>query len=449
MNELPFEMIVWNKNYERQQQLGAPAYANFTPRWRGSGSGEFAVDADARINRYLQTKGARLTCWYRGEHLISGRVRARQGPVRADGTVIYQLRDDYAWTGQTLGWVMPAAGAHSSGHIAPATLDDDAQAYDPDGGPAGLDDGSGYYPWPTDVNSAETAIKRLIAVNFTRLGRPYQMAPDLGRGGNARAAGMLPLVRMDPLDEVLGDLLDWSGLGLRIWQQPGDDVSTVDVWTPKTWTQNLSVASGIIPDGTYDVTDPEATRIVLGSNGDDAARAFWSVNDTTGLEDDYGDIIEVFRDATGAQLEWSDDTPDSLQIAKYYLLRSDVTSDNKAKFLSYLNSEGAKALATGRPTSGLNISLAETPSFHFHGDGSDGTPAGFHVGDQIAAILTDGQAVTERITECTVSWSAGDDSDGAFKVSPQVGPIQDDPTAGLAQAIAALAAAQRRIQAAR
>jgi hypothetical protein len=299
-----------------------------------------------------------------------------------------------------------------------------------------------YYVWPDgstfwggpSIDTAETAIKHLVGINFNRLGRPVTIGADLGRGGNARAAAMLPQVRFGSLDTNLESLLEWSGLHLTLRQDPTLPTINLEVGVPAVWPQTLTVESGIILDGTWSTADPEATRTIVGGPDELGARAFWGINDATGLEAEYGDIIEVFRDATGATRNWPDTIPDFKELAKYYLLRPEVSAADKAIFSTYLDAAGAKALAEGSPTSGLSLELSETEVFHF--GGTDG----IQLGDTITATSR-GLSFTDQITEATLSWDATD----GLVVTPRVGTKTDDPDRQLAEAIASLARAQIRL----
>ncbi|TFD54211.1 hypothetical protein E3T43_12805 [Cryobacterium sp. Hh7] len=299
-----------------------------------------------------------------------------------------------------------------------------------------------YYVWPDGstqwggpaITTAETAIKHLIGVNFTRLGRPVTIGADQGRGGNAVAAGMLPQVRFGSLDMNLQALIEWSGLRVTLRQDPTLPTIHVEVSVPTVWPQKLTVESGIVIDGTWSTDDPEATRIIVGGPGQETERAFWGVNDTTGLEAEYGDIIEVFRDATGATLTWPEVIPDAQQIADRYLLRPEVSAADKTIFTNYLNAAGAKSLGEGGLMSGVSLELSETEVFHF--GGADG----IQLGDTIT-VTSQGLTFTDRITEATLSWDATD----GLVVTPRVGQKTDDPDRQMAEAVAALARAQIRL----
>lgn len=411
----PFSLTVYDRVLKRQGPVGAPRECTFDVRFNDQGVGSFAVSAADPVRQFLEAPGARLWVTYRGEHLISGPVRNLDGSFAPAGLVTYSIEDDWRELPNTLGWPVPA------GQLTPVSLTDQAQ---------GTATGKGYYQFPAALSSAESLIKDLLTVNFRRLGRRVDVRPDLGRGGDARAAGMVPQVRFDPLDEAIDELLAWSGLGLKVWHEGGTRL-VADVYQPTTRQPALTVESGIVKSGLWSLQGPTATRTVVGGPGEDVARAFYGVNDATGLESSWGDIIEVFRDATGANLEWPDTVPEAERLAKFFLLRSEVSSTDKAVFKSYLTAAGRKGLTEGRPTSGLSVELAETRSFHFGG------PDGVHLGD-VMSVSAQGQKFVERIRACTLSLKGKQ-----FTVVPQVGERTDDPDEQLALSLRRLMAASR------
>lgn len=441
----PFTVTIYDKNLAPQQRLGSALVYDFTPRWT-LGTGKLVTSVADPANALLAAEGARIVVEYRREVLMSGWVYQDTGPVQRAGTVQWDVYDDkYPALAWVRAWVRPGQ------NLTPSSLTDTAQMVPPAGGHAdGRADGAGYYAWPATptVYPAETAIKRVISDNLARFGSgvvqgKIDVQTDQGRGGDARAAGMLPQLRFDALSDGLADLQAWSGLGIRVWQPVGATRLKLDVWQPVTWPQVLRAASGIVTDGQYQRSGPTATRPILGGPGDDAARLFWAGPAATDLETRFGVAIETFTDATGSTLKWPDGLDDAAQVAMYFLQRTDVAAADKTALSTYLAQAAATALADGRPTRGLNVTLSETKTFHYGGDGTDGTPPGYHVGDLVTIGADGGPTITERITECTLTYSTGS---GAFSVVPKVGEIQQDPTAQIAEVVGALATALSRMQ---
>lgn len=433
----PFAVTVYSKGLAFQQSLGSALSYSFTPRFT-LGTGEVITRADDPANTLLAQPGARMVVVYRGEVLLSGFVSQRTGDVIKGGVVTWQVFDDRYLLAFVRAYVRPGA------NLTPTSLADLAQQQPYGTHTDGRADGLGYYAFAAGVNTAEAAIKAVITANLARFGSNVAQGrivvqPDLGRGGDARAAGMLPQLRFESLHDGLLDLLDWSGLLLRVWQEPNAlgvaGSIKLDVVAPVTWAQTISTSSRIVRDGQYQLGIPSATRVILGGPGDDAARLFYGAADATGLEDTYGIAVEAFVDATGATLKWPDGLADAAQAALYYLQRTDVTAADKLVLSTYLAQAASTALAAGKPLAGLSISLSETASFHY--GGTDG----YHVGDRIAVSVEGGPTITQRITECTLTYAAS----GGFSVTPKVGDITDDASEQLARAIAGIASVVSRI----
>lgn len=462
----PFQLDVYNKDREWQGRIGDPVSVDGSVKCNALGNFQIRVKGNDPMVEDILAKGARLSMGYLPATeraaipagvspvypgLMSGMIRTQQGSVLPNGDVVFQVQDDWRVLINTLALIRP------NGIIAPTSLsatvpESWAQAWLPGGGADAGPDGTiqgqyGYYLWPDGsaavggvyVAYAEDAIKHIIAANTVRLGLKVTVEPQLSRGGDARAAGVLPLVRMSTLAEAVQPLLDWSGLVLTVMQHYGQQYVHIDVREPETWAAPLTVGSGIVQDGSWSTSAPTVTRTVVGGPGEDVARAFWAVNDATGLEDDYGDIIEIFRDATGANLTWPPSiTDDLLKIAKYFLLRPEPDPTDQANFIAYLTSAGAKGLAAGLPTASAQVTLSETESFYF--GGADG----IQLGDWATVETSAGDLYTQQITEAKFSLTKD-----AFTVEPILGTKTDDPMQTLANAIAKLAAAQRRVSTSR
>lgn len=448
----PFEIRVYDRAFKRQGWVADPVAASFTPRFNAQGTGELRLSASDPVLEYLLAPGARVSCQYNGEHLMSGRALKPSGSFLPNGEIVVQISDDWRRMRNTLAWVRP------NGEISPTDMvanTDNAlgQSWLPgggsDAGPDGTTSGqTGYYFWPDGsavvggvrVDSAEAAIKQLILANLGgRLNAPITVAANLNRGGDARAAGILPAVRFSTLEEAAAPILTWSGLGLRFAQALDGIRIDVDVWEPTVWPQVLDVASGIIQDGNWSQEEAALTRMVIGGPGEGVNRAFFSSVDAA-REALTGEVIEAFKDATGANLGWptSPALDDLLKVAKYFLLRPEVDALSKTLFSAYIQAASTKAYNESAATAGLALKLAETVSFRFGG------PTGFHLGDTVKA-RSGGLNFSDKITECTIAVNA----ETGLTVTPVVGEKKDDPDRLLAQGIMALAASQRRLSTSR
>lgn len=419
---IPFTITVYDKDFNRQQSIGDPVHATFTPRlFPAVGSGAVELRTTDPANEWLQADGARVVVKYRGEFLFSGPVVSSQGEVVPGGTIAYQFEGDERIIAQTLGWVDPA------GHLTPVSLSDPAQAV-----PTAVPSSQGYYDWGSSALHAETAIKRVLTANFDRLARPVTILPDLGRGSLINASD-LPTVRFDPLDTIVDKIGSPDRLVLKVWQPDGVAGLHLDVTPSVQWAHPISYEAGQVMAGTFSTQAPAATRVVIGGPGEDVNREFYGVNDGSGLEDDYGQIIEVFTESTsGASVQWPDGTADTAKVEKYYPLTSGVTTAEATAFINTLIAAGANSLSNSRPTSGIDLTLSETDGFHF--GGSDG----FHIGD-LVTVNTAGQSFTEQITECALEWAVD-----AFHVTPTLGAQTNDPNVVLLNAIQLLATRLRQ-----
>ena len=428
----PFVVQIFTKRLLWLGVLGNRVRLGFTVRFNAQGFGEIEVAAGNEMLPGMLAKGSRVRVTYLGAHLMSGVLRNPAGDIAVAGTVTFTIEDDFRLMGNTLGWIMPTATVRSQGQLSAASLSDHAQAWTDAAGEPGLALGSGYYRFDESITTAEAAVKDLIAKNMIdRLGRPVQVEPNEGRGGDARAAGMLPSVRMARLDEAVADLLAWSGLGLRFRHDGVSQLITAEVWEPTTRPLTLTPESGTVIDGTWSLTDPAATRIVVGGPGEDVSRAFWSFTGDGELEEEYGDIIEVFRDATGATLTWPEVLADQYRVAKYYGFR--VSDALRIEFEAYLNAAGRKGLAEGAPVTGLDLVLSETEQLAYG-------PGGYDVGD-IFTLVANGITFTDRVTEVELT----EDATNGVTVTPRLGNRADDPDEALAVDVGRLAASQRRL----
>ena len=451
----PFTIKLWSKAMTFEGFLGDPVAVAGSIRHNSLGNFTLSVRADDPTLQMMLVPGMRATIDYLGQRIISGKLRSPSGVVQPGGVTTFQLQDDWRKLRNTLAWVKPPHPIKPSILTALNVPEYLAQATYPGGGSDVVGpDGSvvnqyPYYLWPDGsaaaggdfVEFAESCVKYIVYVNAgVRLGQPIVRAPDLSRGGNARAAGVLPLVRFGTLEEAVMPLLDWSGLGLQMMQTPADESHiTVEVYEPNEWPAILTYESQIVQGGTWSTTDPTATRAVVGGPGDLAARAFELIAEQGVMEDEYGDIIEVFTDATSAGLKWGATTA-ALQNPKYFHLRPEPASIDKTAFASYMTGAGRTAVAKGAPAAKVSVTLGETESFRFGG------PNGIQLGDKVRiAVPQLPDPIEARVSEVQFSFTAN----AGLKVTPIVGTATADPVQMLAQAVAALGAAQRRLSSAK
>lgn len=440
-------MDVWSKGFLHQRQLDVLSSATVSPLRNKVGTATFAVPSDHPANASLQADGARVTCTYLGVQEFSGPVRKLAPELQVNGTTTYTAEDDVRIVQNTLGWVRPVASGSSQGQVQAQSLSDDGQAVSTVAHTAGTDAGYGAYVFDSTTTAAESAIKELVFRNLVqRIGRPVSVLNDQARGGNAFAAGKLPVVRMVPLLDVLQDLLEWSGLTLLVRQSTTAGVGfTLDVRPSRVFGPKLTLDSGIITDGIGQVAKPTATRAVVGGPGDDTARAWYSVVDAA-AEAQHGDVIEVLKDASGVSPKWDSSITAAYQVAKYFHLQPANGTAAINAFLAALAAAGQEALTDGAARSGLSMTLAEAGVFRYGGAN------GIRLGDTLQVQASAGQPasgttpamapvlLTGKVSGATITL----DESGGVKAVPQVGERTDDPDAQLAQAIAGLQTALRR-----
>jgi hypothetical protein len=432
------EIIVYGKDFKYRQVLANPEYAFFTPTWASNGYGAFAVSPSHDVNEFLQEPGARIRVIYRGQFLMSGMIRSMRGSFLNDQAVVYQMSDGRRVLTAGVTWTAP------KNPLVVSRSNELGQATGVVKEPGRLKGQEAYYLYGDEsIRSAESMIKTLCREQLVdRLKRPIRIAPDLQRGGDVRAAGKVPLIRFDTVEEAAEPLQDWSGLGITVQHlRDQDRFLTLDVREPRVFPQPLSVASGAIVDGYWDRAAPSATRFLMGGPGGGAIRA-WREYRNTAAEEEYGDVFELTRDAQNVEIEWPDGWPEDDKAPKYYHLYRGDSRFSQNGFDAFENGMRAKAdiaMTAGAATSGLTLTLAEAGSFIYGGE------TGFQVGDIITVINgPEGDPATlafdDQITECIV----GQNMDKGSYATPKVGGTIDSPDKRVMAAIANLARQQRR-----
>lgn len=466
--ETLFEIDIYDSSKGWEGVIGDPIAASFTPRHNGQGAGEIHLkDNDPMIDAVI-AEGARCTVQYKGEHLLSGRLKDPRGSILPGGEVVVQLQGDWRRTSATLAWVRP------NGPVAPTTLNagdvstlgqaqyPQGSGFDPTPGDSSEYNGTtegqtGYYFWPDGsaaaggalTQYAEDAMKRILRLNLTnRLGTNLYVYPDQGRGGDALAAGVLPRIRNQTVEEALAPLLEFSGLGLQIWQPQYATRLEAEVYVPNPDVYEIDTLSGIIESGGWSITDPTATRALIGGPGEDVARLFATVLADDAREDLYGEVIEIFINATGFSIDWPAAVAEALRVAKYFPLRPEVDPAVKTALAAYIIEAGEKGLFDGAAKAGVDVVIRETADFYFAGSG------GFHLGDPMEVAIQhlaarDGSddvfRISDRITEVTCSVNA----DEGHKIKPVVGQKKADVRRSQIRAITRTAAALRRLTSSR
>lgn len=419
-----FEFRAYDKTHAWLGPIADPFALGGSVVGNAVGTLQLSLQSTDPMLQDLLEDGARVAVYYRGQRLSTAMVRQGAGKLIPGGQVVLPLEDDWRIIRNTLAWPRPDKALTASGTTDPGQ----STQVGAQGADGTVDGRDGHYRW--SATTYEGAIKEVIQKNLSRLGRPINVLPDQGRGGNFPQSAW-PVIRMSTLAEAVQPLLDASGLRLDVWASGGK--YQIEVVQPDPWSAPLTLESGVVADGDWTIGAPPVTRFVFGGPGEDAARVFWSAADTA-LEAQYGDIIELFKDATGGNLNWPDGLSDDLRNAIYYLIRGDVAQADKNQFITYQNQSANDAMKDAIPAAGVNATLAESEGFHFFG--SDGIQLLSPVTVRAAGL----QDFPDRIASADFSWS-----NSGLTVKPAIGNAPSDPYARLAAKLVAVADAQRRI----
>lgn len=358
------KITIYDKNFARKGWLGNPESVTVTPVFPIGGEAQVTFASDHNRAADILTEGARLVIEYPGLTLplMTGPVTEVQGQgPEGQSTITVTIKDDSSILWETLGWQVPTAAISAQGTA----------------------------EYRTYTGNAETIVKTMVTEQaITRFGHPLTVAPNLNRG--ATVSGGVK-VRMHPLAERLFPAVEQAGLGVRVYQSGAGLV--LDVYEPSTYSKVISEAAGTLRSWKWNRTNPTATHVVGGGTGEGTARTFRSATDAT-LSTLYGRKIEVFTDARNG---------------------------NTTAELDQSNSE---VLFEGKPKSGLELELSETPYFRY------GTVV---VGDRVT-IKAGALTITDILRSATITWNRED----GLKVQPVVGKVENSSDAKTMNAIRTL-----------
>jgi hypothetical protein len=197
-------------------------------------------------------------------------------------------------------------------------------------------------------------------------------------------------LRFHPLYDRLFPAFDQAGVGLSVKQQ-GSGLY-VSVYSTSVYSRTLSEASGVVQEWSWVNKAPEATRGVVGGQGEATARNFQTFSSVP-RETEWGDVVEVFRDAR------------------------DTSSG------SVYTARAAETLEEASEKSGLSVRFSETENFRYG--------KGFTKGDQITLKVGPNLTVSDTLREVKFLWTP----DNGLETEPQMGDITDNPDAALAKAL--------------
>lgn len=360
MTEIPFKLTVYDKAFNRQGWVGDPLRLDATIRHNAMGHLTFRLASNSSKVPMLMAPGTRVVCDYQDDYLIGGMVRTRGGD--STGGIDFTVLDDFRLVHRVLGWPSPAST------ISTTTPGTQPAEYDTRTGPA------------------ENVLKAFIRANaITRLGLPVTVEADGGRGSTITAS-----LRFHPLYDRIFPAFDQAGVGLSVKQQ-GSGLY-VSVYEPTTYPRPLSTESGVVQGWNWVNKAPEATRGVVGGQGEATARNFLRFTDVP-RETEWGDVVEVFRDAR------------------------DTDSG------SVYSERAAETLAETQELSGLSVRFSETPNFKYG--------SAFTRGDKITLRVGPALEVTDTLREVKFEWTNGN----GLVVSPKMGEISDSPDVAIAKAL--------------
>ncbi len=384
--DTPFKITLYDKTLKRIGWVGAYRSLTLTLAHNQVSNAWLTLDGDNDKIAALMAHGSRFAVDYDGERIFTGPAFARQGagPSRSS-YVVFNAQSDFRILGKMLAWPNPTQDIYHQGY------DTDSIAL-------------GDYDVQTDV-PAETALKHYVTANATRLGVNVTCATDLGRGDNVNVS-----MRFHYLTDRLIPAVDLAGLGVTVKQAGPDDQGTgfeVDVYEPSLVSRHLTEESGILTDWNWSETGHDASRVIVGGQGEGIDRDFELMTDSA-RETDWGYFSEVFTDARDVEL-------------------GDTV---------LLQARGQQTLDEGGPKSGLGLTFAETSTFRY------GRSA--KVGDSVIAEVAPGVTVSDVLRTVTFTHNTSD----GLVIVPGVGdaPAADKQDMLVARAIAALARGLRELR---
>lgn len=360
-----FRIDIYDKDFKWKAPLGDFKKLDATLRWNAISELTLTLAASHHRAGLLAEPGARIRVKFR-DIVFSGPVRQRKGAgPGVTGDIVFTAQSDFRILHNFLGYPNPAGTLAQQG-----------------------DEGA-YYT--IGRRPAETILKDAVRRNVVqRAGySKLTVAPDQARGATTAVT-----FRMHPLADRLFPAMSDAGLGVTVVQE--DAGLVLDCHASAPYPNVLTEQSRVIQKWEFSGAAPEATRGVIGAQGQGEAREFIGFSDAA-RETAWGDVVEVFRDAR--------DTSDSTTHAQ----------------------RGQAALDESAARGSLTVELAESGNFRMF------TKKGLNLGQAVTARVGTGIEVTDIVHEANLSFSP----ESGLKLSATVGP-KDDPLDNLMQAITAL-----------
>lgn len=355
----PYTLVIYDRAFKFVGWVGRPTRVSATIRHNAISTATFTVDDDHVRAGALKAPGARVMIYRNTELQVGGFVQVTDGTFAVAGELTFAVDDYFRCLFDILAWPVPTAALS-------------AQSVE----------------YRTITGPAETVVKAVALENAVRLGYPLTVATNQSRGTSGTYK-----FRFHPLFDRLFPAVDQAGLGVTVRQNGAGLV--LDCYVPRTYTHKLSPGAGTVVGGTYSLTAPTATRVVVGGQGEGVLRTIKGPFIDAAREAAWGNIVEVFRDARDSDSE------------------------------SVYQERATESLLEGAPMSALSLVLSETKHFKYGGDG-------LRIGDRVTAEVN-GLTITDTLREVQLKFDADGDT-----ATPIIGERTDDPTVALAKQIRAL-----------
>lgn len=326
-----FEVEIYDKDRIRRNSLGAFTSGTVEiGRWLGGA--EFTIPGNTALPRrqLLQERGTRVRILDEGEPIMSGLVEHQTGTGPKSPTNGFRVTSDVRELQDILAWPVPTA-----------LLTGQTTAY------------------RTITGPLETVVKTVLSENVTRLGEQMVVAPDQMRGPTVtvqwRFHSVFERIKvlLEKHNAMIDVLMDESGV-LQAEYRPA-----------RTIAKPFDILSGTLSSWKWQDQPPTVTRVVVGGQGEGAARKLVQVIDTA-RETLWKKKIEHFVDAR--DIEGTLDQP--------------------------LIDRGWEYLDEGREKTGVDLGLVSTQQRPYGGDYQVGDIVTVNTGDIHSAISSPLSGVT-------------------------------------------------------
>lgn len=349
-----FQVELYDKGRVRRNSLGAFTTGAVTiGRW--AGEAVFTIPGNTAPPRLalIHERGTRVRILDEGQPVMSGVITHRSGTGPINPTTGFTVSSDARVLHDILAWPVP--GASLTGQNV---------------------------NYRTVTGPLEAVIKTVLSENATRLGYPLVVAPSQGRGPTVTVQW-----RFHSIFERLKALLEQHNAMVDVLM--GTDGVLVAEYRPGvTVAKPFDILSGTLSSWEWEDQPPTVTRVVVGGQGEGAARKLVPVVDVA-RETLWGTKIEHFVDAR--DIEGTADQP--------------------------LLDRGWEYLAEGKEKTGVKLGIVSTRQRPYGGD--------YRVGDVVKVRTNDSHAeIQAPLSSVTIT----QDSNGR-RVEPGIDTIESNTSA--------------------